>query len=236
MHTLAKNQHHNTRLCYDFLKHAYPNGMPSFDDLVNDNIINGTQLVELAIAKAGGLDFCPVGYNQDFLDGSDVKTVTVLKDVSIKRKVLKSGIKKRYKSTSYVAKIADVDKKLGVLRIVCWNPFAEKYQYFRIPPSAVYGISKLKISFDSTTFEPLGIYKQYEVSSFEDVSNALNKREMIDTIISNVSKDNVRSQVDQLIGLALDPSDISNALDSIRNREVVLNLKTVKAESNAQIN
>ena len=93
-----------------------------------------------------------------------------------------------------------------------------------------------KISFDSTTFEPLGIYKQYEVASFEDVSNTLNRREMIDTIISNVSKENVKSQVDQLIGLALDPSDISNALDSIKNREVVVNYKNAKVEKHAQIN
>ena len=143
---------------------------------------------------------------------------------------------KRYKSTSYVAKIADVDKKIGVLRIVCWNPFIEKYQYFRIPPSAIYGISKLKISFDSTTFEPLGIYKQYEVPSFEDVSNTLNKREMVDTIISNVSKENVRTQIDQLIGMSLDVTDITNALDSIKNREVVLNLQKVKADSHAQSN
>ncbi len=234
MHTLAKNQHHNSRLCYDFLQQAYPNGTPTFEQLVEDNIINGTQLVELAVCRSGGLDFCPVGYNQDFLDGSDVKTVTVLKDVSIKRNVLKSGVKKRYKTTSYVAKIADVDKKIGVLRIVCWNPFAEKYQYFRIPPSAIYGISKLKISFDSTTFEPLGIYKKFEVASFEEVSQKLSKREMIDTIISNVSKENVVTQVDQLIGLALDLSDINNALDSIKNRNVVLNFKQVKEQHDAQ--
>jgi hypothetical protein len=234
MHTLAKNQHHNSRLCYDFLEEAYPNGMPSFDQLVQDNIVNGTQLVELAIAKRGGLDFCPVGYNQDFLDGSDVKTVTMSKDTSIKRVTLKTGQKKRYKSTVYVAKISDVDKKIGVLRIVCWNPFAEKYQYFRIPPSAIYGISKLKISFDSKTFEPVGIYKKFEVASFEEVSDKLSKREMIDTIISNVSKENVVAQVDQLIGLALDVNDINNALDSIKNRDVVLNFKQIKQQQDAQ--
>lgn len=234
MHTLAKNQHHNTRLCYDFLNNAYPDGIPSFDQLVEDNIINGTQLVELAVSKSGGLNFCPVGYNQDFLDGSDVKTVTVSKDISVKRTTLKNGQKKRYRSTVYVAKIADVDKKIGVLRIVCWNPFAEKYQYFRIPPSAIYGISKLKISFDSKTFDPVGIYKQFEVSSFEQVSNPLTKREMIDTIMSNVSKENVVSQINQLIGLALDTSDIENALDSIKNRDVVLNFKQAKEQHNAQ--
>lgn len=232
MHTLAKNQHHNTRLCYDFLKNAYPDGMPSFDDLVNDNIINGTQLVELAVAKAGGLDFCPIGYNQDFLDGSDVKTVTVSKDTRIIKKTLKNGMRKRYKSTVYVAKISDVDKKIGVLRIVCWNPFADKYQYFRIPPSAIYGISRLKISFDSSTFEPLGIYKKYQVESFDNVSAKLSKKEILDTIISNVSKENIQSQLDKLIGVSLSQADINDALNSIKNREIVLNLKNVKVESN----
>lgn len=233
MHTLAKNQHHNARLINDFINNAYPDGPPTIQQLIDDNIINGTQIVELAVSRKGSLDFCPIGYNQDFLDGSDVKTVTVAKDTSIKRKTLKSGIKRRYKSTCYVAKIADVDKKIGVLRVVCWNPFAEKYQYFRIPPSAVYGISKLKISFDSTTFEPLGIYKQYEVDSFDTVSAKLNKREILDTIISNVSKENIVSQLNTLESLAIDTNDVSEILQTINNKEIVLNYNNVKVKSNA---
>lgn len=236
MHTLAKNQHHNTRLCYDYLNWAYPDRTPSVDDLINDNIINGTQLVELAVAKTGFLDFCPIGYNQDFLDGSDVKTVTVAKDVAIKRNILKDGTKRRYKSTSYVAKISDVDKKIGVLRIVCWNPFARKYQYFRIPPSAIYNISKLKISFDSTTFEPLGIYKQYEVPTFEDVSTVLTQREIIDTIISNISKANVRSQIENLTAMPFTNIQLTTALDSIKNKQTVSNFQKVKTEIHAQNN
>jgi len=232
MHTLAKNQHHNERLCYDFLENAYPDGMPSYDQLVKDNIVNGTQLVELAVAKSGGLDFCPIGYNQDFLDGSDVKTVTVSKDISIKRVTLKNGQKKRYKSTVYVAKIADVDKKIGVLRVICWNPFAEKYQYFRIPASAIFGISKLKISFDSKTFEPLGMYKQYQVDSLQDVSSKLSIKEVIDTIISNVSKQNISTQLQSLVEL-ISNSELNSVLSTIQNQKAISHFNNVKIEANA---
>ena len=233
MHTLAKNQHHNSRLINDFINNAYPDGPPTIQQLIDDNIINGTQIVELAVSKKGGLEFCPIGYNQDYLDGSDVKTVTVSKDTFIKRTTLKSGIKKRYKTTVYTAKIADVDKKIGVLRVVCWNPFAEKYQYFRIPPSAIYGISKLKISFNSTTFEPLGIYKKYEVDSFDAVSKKLNKREILDTIISNVSKENIFEQLNALESLSASTSDVSEILQAINKKEVVLNYKNIKVNGNA---
>lgn len=233
MHTLAKNQHHNSRLINDFINNAYPDGPPTIQQLIDDNIINGTQIVELAVSKKGGLEFCPIGHNQDYLDGSDVKTVTVSKDTFIKRTTLKSGIKKRYKTTVYTAKIADVDKKIGVLRVVCWNPFAEKYQYFRIPPSAIYGISKLKISFNSTTFEPLGIYKKYEVDSFDAVSKKLNKREILDTIISNVSKENIFEQLNALESLSASTSDVSEILQAINKKEVVLNYKNIKVNGNA---
>jgi len=201
MHTLAKNQHHNTRLIYDFLEKAYPNGTPSFDQLVEDNIINGTQLLELAVSKSGGIAMCPVGYHRDLVDDSDVKTVTVLRKEAYKKRVLKGGIKKKYKTISYVASIKRVDKKLGVLRIICWNPFIEKYQYFKVPPSAVYGLNNLSISFDSETFQAQGIYSKYQVDTFEEMASELSLNERIDTLICNIEKDNVQDQLSELVNL-----------------------------------
>lgn len=202
MHTLAKNQHHNTRLIYDFLEKAYPGGKPSFHKLVEDNIINGTQLLELAVNKVNDIGMCPIGNNRDFLDDSDLKTVTIQKEESIKRTTLKDGKRKRYKSTCYVAKIADVDKKYGVLRVIAWNPFAEKYHYFKIPPSAILGLKRVTMTFDaSNDFESTGKYSKYEVPTFEQVSSKLTLREHVDTIVCNVTPQNIESKIDELLNM-----------------------------------
>ena len=207
MHTLAKNQHHNTRLIYDFLEKAYPGGKPSFHKLVEDNIINGTQLIELAVSRVKDIEMCPFGYNRDLVDDSDVKTVTILKDESIKRTVLKDGRKRRYKSVSYVAKIADVDKKYGVLRVIAWNPFAEKYHYFKIPPSAILGLKKVTMTFDpANDFEATGKYSKYEVSSFDEVGSKLTLREVVDTIVCNITPANIDSKIDQLLEMITNDS------------------------------
>lgn len=200
MHTLAKNQHHNTRLIYDFLEKAYPGSKPSFHKLVEDNIINGTQLLELAVNNVDKIGMCPVGDHRDLIDDSDVKTVTVLKDASTKVSTLANGKKRRYKSVSYVARISDVHKKIGVLRIIAWNPFAEKYHYFKVPPSAIYGLRKLTMTFDpNKDFQSTGKYSKYEVSSFEDMARKLTMREKVDTIVSNVNADNIQTQIDRLL-------------------------------------
>ena len=201
MHTLAKNADHNERLIYDFLKKAYPNGRPFFDQLVKDNIINGTQILELAVSKVEGIPICPIGYNRDLIDDSDVKTVTVLENTYYKRKTLKSGKKRKYKVTVHVARLQRVDKKYGVLRIICFNPFSGNYHYFKVPPSASYGLNTMAISFDRDTNLPIGKYAEFEVETFEEMSSKLNLREQIDTIICNVSKDSINNQIDKIMEL-----------------------------------
>jgi hypothetical protein len=201
MHTLAKNAHHNERLILDFIQEAYPNTVPDLEMLVRDNIVNGTQLLELAVSKSGGIPLCPVGHHRDLIDDSDVKTVTIQKVVSWKKRVLKTGVKKKYKSTVYTASIDSVDKKIGVLRIICWNNFAEKYMYFKIPPSAIYGLKILKISFDSETFQPTGKYSKYQVETFKEMAAPLTLREQVSTIICNLNRDNIENQLDNIIEL-----------------------------------
>jgi len=201
MHTLAKNEHHNARLIHDFIKRAYPNGKPSFDQLVKDNIINGTQLLELAVSKVDDIPLCPVGYNRDLIDDSDVKTVTVREAKSIRRATLVSGRRRRYKSTSYIAAIQRVDKKFGVLRVICFNPFLDKYHYFLIPPSASFSTSTVTITFDPTTKLPGGKYAPFEVASFEEMSKVLSVRDEIDTIVCNIDKDNIQEQIDKLLNI-----------------------------------
>lgn len=201
MHTLARNAHHNERLIYDFLEKAYPNRMPSFEELVNDNIINGTQLIELAVSKVDGIPLCENGEHRDLIDDSDVKTVTVQKSIEIARKTLKNGKRRRYKVIRYRAAIRDVHKKIGVLRIICYNPFTENYHYFRVPPNAIFGVRTLSIAFDKDTQKPIGTYAQYEVDSFEKASEKLTEREYIGTVLCNINKENVESSIDKILNL-----------------------------------
>lgn len=199
MHTLAKNQQHNARLIYDFLEKAYPNGTPSVSQLIEDNIINGTQLMEVAVSKVDNIPLCETGDHRDLIDDSDVKTVTVQKITEIKRAVLKDGKRKRYRTVRYCARVRDINKKVGVLRVICWNPFTDNYVYFRIPPDAVYGVKQLNIAFDNETLQPTGMYAQFTVNSFEEVSTKLDTREYLSTLITNIDKNNITSIIDRVI-------------------------------------
>ena len=201
MHTLAKNADANARLVYDFLERAYPDGKPDFDTLVRDNIINGTQLLEIAVSQVDDIPMCPVGYNRDLIDDSDVKTVTVREVNAIKKKTLKSGKKRRYKCKSFIAAIKRVDKKFGVLRVICYNPFLDKYHYFLIPPSAVYGSTSIAMTFDKETKEPTGKYAEFVVPNFEELSKTLSLQYQVDTIVCNINKQNITQKIDELVGL-----------------------------------
>jgi len=201
MHTLAKNADANARLVYDFLEKAYPDGKPDFDTLVRDNIINGTQLLEIAVSQVDDIPMCPVGYNRDLIDDSDVKTVTVREVNAIKKKTLKSGKKRRYKCKSFIAAIKRVDKKFGVLRVICYNPFLDKYHYFLIPPSAVYGSTSIAMTFDKETKEPTGKYAEFVVPNFEELSKTLSLQYQVDTIVCNINKQNITEKIDELVGL-----------------------------------
>ena len=201
MHTLAKNADANARLVYDFLEKAYPDGKPDFDTLVRDNIINGTQLLEIAVSQVDDIPMCPVGYNRDLIDDSDVKTVTVREVNAIKKKTLKSGKKRRYKCKSFIAAIKRVDKKFGVLRVICYNPFLDKYHYFLIPPSAVYGSTSIAMTFDKETKEPTGKYAEFVVPNFEELSKTLSLQYQVDTIVCNINKQNITQKIDELVGL-----------------------------------
>jgi hypothetical protein len=218
MHTLAKNAHHNERLIIDFLEKAYPNGVPDIPTLIKDNIINGTQLIELAVSKVDNIPLCENGDHRDLVDDSDVKTVTVQKVTEIKRVTLKTGKTKRYKIVRYCARVRDIDKKVGVLRIISWNPFTEKYNYFRIPPDAIFGVKQLNIAYDKETLEPTGQYKEFVVDSFEDVCTRLSKREFISTLISNVHKDNATQIVERLINyISTNIQERSETVKHLRN-------------------
>ena len=198
MHSLARNEQTNARLVKDFINKVYDE-TPTYEQLLEDNLISGTQLLEKAVSNVDNISMCPIGYHRDLVDDSDVKTVTVQENTSFKKKCLKSGVYKKYKSITHIAPIRDVDKKIGLLRVIVYNPFSEKYHFFRIPPSAKLGIKHLKITFDRTTNLPLGKYSKFEVSNFEEVSTRLTLNEQVDTIICNVDKKNINSQIDNLI-------------------------------------
>lgn len=201
MHTLAKNQHHNDRLIEFFMNKAYSEmGLEAtIKSLITDNIINGTQLAELAISRRSGIPMCPIGEHRDLIDDSDVKTVTVQEKYF--HPTVKGKQNKKIKIPRYQAVVKNAYKKIGTLRVVCYNPNTDKYHYFLIPPSAYYSVQNITIAFEKETQELTGRFKQFEVESFNDVCRTLNAREQIDQLVCNVSKENIVETIDSIMDL-----------------------------------
>ena len=168
MHTLAKNTHHNLRLIEFCLQKAYPDGNITVERLISDNLVNGTQVAELAISRTSGIPMDKIGYGMDLEDGSDVKTSTVQE---IKNKTWLEKNKQRtgeYNiSISHAAPVKDICNKIGVLRVIVYNPFTDKNHFLLIPKEAYEKLKIIKISFNKVTGDILGIYKQYEVDTWE---------------------------------------------------------------------
>lgn len=171
MHTLASNKGHNDRLIRYCLEKAYPDGIITVERLIEDNLVNGTQVAELAVCKTNGtVEMCPIGIGRDLTDDSDVKTVTVQesrkKTWLVKNKV-RTG---EYNiSLSHRTKIKDVHHKIGKLRVICYNPYHDHWKFFVIPNEVFSGLKQLCMAFDKETGEPIGIYKEYEVSTWEEM-------------------------------------------------------------------
>jgi len=171
MHTIAKNSHHNKRLIEFCLERAYPDGIITIERLIDDNIINGTQVAELAVCKTNGnVEIHPIGIGRDLTDDSDVKTVTVqenYKKTWLRRDKQRTG---EYNiSISHRAQVKDIVNKVGKLRIISYNPFLDHWKFF-IVPNEVYGhLKKLTLTFCKESGEPIGIYKQYQVDTWEDL-------------------------------------------------------------------
>lgn len=186
MHTLAKNSEINERLIKFCINKAYGE-QPSIEELTRDNIINGTQLSELAISKRSGIPMCEHGEHRDLIDNSDVKTATVQEAYyNVK---LKSGKKKRH--VRYYAVITNVKSKIGMLRCIVFNPISLKWHFFMIPPSAYLTVQDVKIAFDKETQEAKGMYKQYEVPNFDGVCRKKTLVEEYDELLCRVTREGV---------------------------------------------
>lgn len=161
--TLAKLSHHNKRLIRYCLEKAYPDGIISVERLIDDNLISGTQVAELAVCRTNGnIEMCPVGIGRDLTDDSDVKTVTVQQE-NYKSKI-PGKILFRHRS-----QVKDIVNKIGKLRVISYNPFFDNWKFFIIPNEAFCNLKKLTLTFDKTTGEPIGMYKQFEVQSWEEL-------------------------------------------------------------------
>lgn len=201
MHTLAKNQHHNDRLIEFFMDKAYSEqGLEvTIKSLIQDNIINGTQLAELAISRRSGIGMCPIGEHRDLIDDTDVKTITVQSKYF--HPTVKGKVNKKIKIPRYQAVVAKANKKIGTLRVVCYNPFSDKYYYFLIPPSAYYSVQNVTIAFEKDNQELIGRFKQFEVESFDALCRHLNVKEQIDQLVCNVSKETIVETIDSIMAL-----------------------------------
>jgi hypothetical protein len=171
MHTLQKNSHHNKRLIEFCLQKAYPDGIITIDRLIADNLINGTQVAELAVCRTNGfLDIHPIGIGQDLTDGSDVKTITV-QDEKSKTWIVKNGKRtgEFLDRTLRRACVNEIKNKIGDLRVICYNPFNDEWKFFIIPNDVFKGMKKISISFDKQTHQPNGLYAKFEVPSWLDL-------------------------------------------------------------------
>lgn len=144
---------------------AYPGGEPTVEDLIRDNIINGTQLSELAVSKTSGIKIHEIGIGQDLEDGSDIKTATV--QLMYNRKKRKDGSVRV--NTRHGICIRDINHKIGTLRCIVYNPFFDRWYYFLVPKTVQGVLNHLKIAFDKKTGNPNGKYAQFQVPDWEAV-------------------------------------------------------------------
>lgn len=166
MHTLAKNMHHNKRLVEFCLSKAYPDGVITVERLIDDNLVNGTQVAELAISRTSGIKLDSIGYGKDLEDGSDVKTVTIYSRMK-KQWVYKNNQKtEQYKLIEdHRACIRDLNVKIGTLRIILYNPYFDQWKYLLVPNMEFK--NTLEIRTCKTTGNILGRLSKYEVKTWD---------------------------------------------------------------------
>ena len=152
MHT-TRHKHHNKRLVEFFLEKAYPNGT-NINELIDDNVLNGPCLAELAVSRALGIELHKIGIGRDLIDKSDIKTATVYEYQQKNRPY-------------HRAQIQHLKNKVGKIRVITYNPFFSTWNFFRIPFTIHKPFSEVSISFDTVTGCPKGKYSKYEVVSWE---------------------------------------------------------------------
>lgn len=168
MTNLASLQHHNQRLIKYCLEKCYPDGVITLERLLEDNLINGTQVAEMAVCRTNPvLEICPVGIGRDLTDDSDVKTITVQDEKGrswIKKNKVRTG---EYKDIlSRRACVNEIKNKIGKLRVICYNPFNEGWTFFVIPNEAFSHLKKISITFDRESHLPNGKYSIYQVPNW----------------------------------------------------------------------
>lgn len=192
---LAKTEHHNARLVYHLLPLAYGDN-PTMDDMIADGLIAGSNLAEIAISKRSGIPKCPEGVHRDLMDDTDVKTITVQEKYF--HPTVKGKANKKIKLPRFQAVVKHAYKKIGLLRIVCYNPFSERYHYFMIPASAYYSVKNITIAFDKETQLPIGKFAVYECDNFDDVCRPITLKERIDQLCCNITEENLTSTIDEI--------------------------------------
>ena len=145
----------NERLVRFFLKKAYPEQPPSLEQLILDNVISGTQLSEIAISRTAGVKLDDSGIGKDLEDDSDIKTATVFEEMRADRPNIR-----------HVVSVNKLRSKVGMIRLVCYNPFFDSWHYFKIPPGAFSSV--IKINFDKKTGKSRGKYRSFEINNWRE--------------------------------------------------------------------
>ncbi len=139
--------------------------------MVENGLLQIESLLELAISKVGNLQI-EHKHGQDFIDGSDAKKVTS----SFRNNRVKWGDW----INSY--QVSNVKNKNGKLRVMAWNRYANKFEYFVIPHQSFQHITGPYIEIILDRFSghytpptPIGgsvfcKWNQYKVDTFYDLS------------------------------------------------------------------
>jgi hypothetical protein len=126
---------------------------PTLEQLIKDDVISGTRLSELAISKATGIEFDPIGIGRDLIDGSDIKTGKVSVFASSR------GVR-------HACSVRRVNTKLGMLRIIVHNSFFGFWHFFKIPSDAYN--NNVWIPYSMTNGYPEGKYAEYRIETWEN--------------------------------------------------------------------
>jgi hypothetical protein len=104
-------------------------------DLVADGNIRTESLVEDTIARRGKFVRSPKSKGDDFLNGQgEVKTATLVRRIKLTPSMKKKG--RTTPDIEYTGGVPGLKNKTGPLRVVVYNSYTEKVEYYFIPAKA----------------------------------------------------------------------------------------------------
>lgn len=146
MATTLNNINEDLLFYHELKQYIWPNLTKRLDEhnieMVKNGLVQIETLLELAISRLGNLKI-DHQWGRDFADGSDAKKVT--------SSFRNNNIIKGQWTNSY--QVRNYKTKTGTLRVMGWNRFANRFDYYVIPNRAFQHLTgpALEIVLDSFT-------------------------------------------------------------------------------------